>query len=143
MDFQISSAARTMWQEVRNEPIEGQRAVAHVIVNRRKSGRWGLTYDEVCRSEYHGVHQFSGWNRNDPNRVPASRLSDSDPALVNFAQLLVAAETELDPTGGATHYYAPLACVEPAWVVGDVPNGTPPATPCGKFGHQLFFKGVK
>ena len=134
MDWNLGTAARTLWQEARGEPIEGQRAVAHVLVNRRISGRWGNTFGEVCFSEFHGIFQFSGWDRNDPNRVAAFRLSDDDPALTSLANLIAAADGgEPDSTNGATHYFA-SSIAPPDWVKG--------AVFCGKFGNQLFYKGV-
>lgn len=142
--WDMGCAARTWWQECRNEPEDGQRAVAHAIVNRKKTGRWGSTLAEVCFSEWHGIHQFSGWNRTDKNRIPALQLADDDPLLLKGAAMIQAAlDGEADPTGGATHYYNPDVVDEPVWVRGDPSVGTPPAIPCGKFGHQLFFKGVR
>ena len=135
MNWNLGTAARTLWQEARGEPIEGQRAVAHVLVNRRNSGRWGDTFSEVCFSEFHGVFQFSGWDRNDPNRVLAFRLPDDAPSLAALAALVQAADGgEPDPTGGATHYFA-KSIAPPFWAKD--------ATPCGQFGNQLFFTGVK
>lgn len=140
MDWNLGTAARTLWQEARGEPLEGQQAVAHVLVNRLKDGRWGESLDEVCRSEFKGIFQFSGWNRNDPNRQSASRLADADPELMVLAGLITAAETEADPTDGATHYYNPLLA-SPEWLI-SVP-GTPNPIFCGRFGKQLFYRGVK
>ncbi len=134
MDWNTGTAARTLWQEARGEPLEGQIAVAHVLVNRRNDGRWGNTFSELCLSEFHGIHQFSGWNRGDLNRIKACQLSDDDPMLVHLASLIDGAESEPDPTGGSTHYYA-KSIAAPVWVAG--------ATPCGQFGNQLFFKNVK
>ena len=48
-DYNVQTALRTMWAECRNEPFEGQRAVAHVLINRLKSGKWGNTLAAVCR----------------------------------------------------------------------------------------------
>jgi N-acetylmuramoyl-L-alanine amidase len=135
MDWNLGTAARTLWQEARGEPLEGQRAVAHVIVNRLKDGRWGHSLDEVCRSEFHGVHQFSGWNRSDPNRVAASRLSEADSELLALGAFVQAAlDGEDDPTEGATHYYA-RSIPAPDWIKD--------AIFCGRFGRQLFYRGVK
>lgn len=148
MDWNLGTAARTLYQEARGEPLEGQKAVAHVIVNRLRDGRWGETLASVCL--WHAG--FSGWFSprkvagkafRDPNFAAACRLHDDDPLLVNLAQLLSAALLgEADPTGGATHYYA-KSTPEPDWVKGDPDHGVPPATVCGQFGHQLFFKSVK
>lgn len=143
LGFHLSVAARTLWQEARGEPLDGQKAVAHVIANRVTDGRWGRTLAEVCLSEFHGVYQFSGWARSDPNRIAAMRLPETDTLLNSLATLIYnATNGESDPTGGATHYYA-ARIPAPAWVAGDPARDIPPATPCGKFGSQLFFKNVK
>lgn len=127
----LSTAARTLWQESRGEPLDGQRAVAHVLVNRIKDGRWGASLGEVCL--HHA--QFDGWSSADANFSPSCRLHDDDPELTALAELVTAAiGGESDPTNGATHYYAPYIS-PPFWTVG--------ANFCGKFGSQLFYKGIK
>lgn len=140
MDWNTGTAARTVWQEARGEPLEGQKAVAHVIINRLRSGRWGKSLAEVCLDHA----EFSGWRKppSDPNFAPACRLSDDAAPLVGFAALISAAmEGEPDPTGGATHYHA-KSIPAPIWVVGDHEKSIPPAIFCGRFGNQLFYRGV-
>ncbi len=132
MTWALGVAARTLWQEARGEPTEGQTAVAHVIKNRLLSGRWGANIAQVCL--YRG--QFSGWYMpHDPNFAGACRLKDDDATLLKLTDLMqqVLGDTN-DPTNGATHYYAETIAA-PEWI-----NG---AVFCGKFGHQLFYKGVK
>ncbi len=136
-------AARTMIQEVDGEPPDGEQAVAHVLVNRKASGRWGHTYGSVCSAPW----QFSAWWAGDPGDVAnferSLNLAEDDPDIVKMLGILKAAETEDDPTGGATHYYNPKKCAEPAWVKGKPEQGVPPATLCGQFGHQLFYRNVR
>jgi N-acetylmuramoyl-L-alanine amidase len=48
----------TLWGEARSEPIEGRVAVACVIRNRLRRGRWGNSYRVVCLAR----DQFSCWN---------------------------------------------------------------------------------
>jgi N-acetylmuramoyl-L-alanine amidase len=127
----LQTAARTLWQEARGEPAEGRRAVAHVIWNRLRSGRWGASLASVCL--WHG--QFSGWLPADPNFAAACALDDDDPALEAHLAVIAAAEHEDDPTDGATHYFATSLVVAPAWVHG--------AIFCGAFGRQRFYKNVK
>lgn len=136
--FSFQIGVRTLWQEARGEPAEGQRAVAHVLVNRLRSGKWGKTLAEVCLSPL----QFSGWNARDPNRMAAARVPDNDPLLAVLARMLTDAlnSCDADPTDGAMFYYAPSGCSEPAWVRGDPAHNVPPMTFCGKFGEQLFYK---
>lgn len=134
MTWSFDTAARTLYQEVRGEPLEGQQAVAHVIVNRLEMKRWGHSLASVCL----WPKQFSGWNGpQDPNFVKALELPDEDATLDHMRSVLQAAlDRKVDPTGGATHYYRPDPKVSaPYWTQG--------ATQCGQFGHQLFFKGVK
>lgn len=147
MDWNLSTAARTLWQEARGEPAAGQRAVAHVLNNRLKDGRWGNSLASVCL--WHAG--FSGWFSprivhgaavRDPNFAGACAIADDDPALIALATLVTAASGEPDPTGGATHYYA-VGTPEPSWVPGDPAHGIPAAASCGRFGNQLFFKGVR
>lgn len=131
MDWSLGTAARTLYQEARGETLPGQQAVAHVLVNRMKDGRWGKTLGEVCLWHM----QFSGWRNVDPNFPVSCRLSDDEPVLIALASLIQEAlDGAPDPTGAATHYYA-ISIKAPAWVAG--------ATFCGQFGNQRFFKDVK
>lgn len=135
MTFDEQIACRTMWQEIRGGDLMGQKAVAHVLINRVADGRWGKTFFEVCLSEYHGVYQFSGWGRNDPNRIPAARLKDDDPKLLELFAALNSARNEADFTGGALFYYSKSLPEPPLWADG--------ATLCGEWGGQVFWRGVK
>ena len=134
--WSFGTAVRTLWQEARGEPPEGQRAVAHVLVNRLASKRWGTTLGSVCVAY---AWQFSGWwatdKGDDENRLASTELPDDAPILVSLGAILQAAiDGETDPTGGATHYYA-KNIAPPKWTEG--------ATFCGEFGNQFFYKDVK
>jgi N-acetylmuramoyl-L-alanine amidase len=126
MDWSLGTAARTMFQEARGEPLVGQKAVAHTFVNRMKDGRWGTTLGEVCLWS----SQFSGWRSADPNFSLSCRLPDTDPNLVAYAALITAALGEADPTGGALFYYALSMPKAPIWAAA--------MRKCGVFGHQTF-----
>jgi len=138
------TAARTLYQEARGESVEGQRAVAHVIINRRNLGRWGNSLGAVCLAR----SQFSAWGPVTPSNSEmlsdfrtSCALPDDDPALVAFAGLIVAADGAPDPTGGAIYYYNPKAVTHtPTFVTGDAAAGVKPGTFCGQFGSQLFYK---
>lgn len=55
----------TIWGEARGEKsTEAMEAVGHVIKNRRKTGRWGETIQDVVLAR----KQFSCWNPDDDNR---------------------------------------------------------------------------
>ncbi len=131
-DWSFETAARTLYQEVRGEPLDGQQAVAHVICNRLATSRWGHSLASVCL----WPKQFSGWNGpSDPNFLKALELSETDNTLDHMRSVMQAAlDRKMDPTGGATHYHA-KSIPAPYWAAG--------AISCGQFGHQLFYKGVK
>lgn len=130
--FSTEVAIRTIWGEARGEPEEGQRGVAHVLVNRQASGRWGKSLAAVCMASF----QFSCWNLNDPNRRQMLELPDENPALTRFREFVFAALAgEPDPTNGATHYYASTMAAPPAWIAG--------ATACGRLGNHLFYRDVR
>lgn len=139
MTWALATAARTLCQEARGEPLEGQQAVAWVLRNRLADGRWGASLASVCL--WHA--QFSGWwcprgtpAYRDPNFAYACDMRDDDPMLIAMSQVLatvLAAEADADPTKKATHYYAE-SIAPPAWTKG--------AIFCGQFGKQRFYKGV-
>lgn len=123
-------AIRTLYGEARGESVEGRKAVAHVILNRQKTGRWGKTLAQVCLKKA----QFSCWLQTDPNWKVITSLSDYDTIMIEMAAALNAARQEPDPTNGATHYYAVSMPTAPAWTLG------------AKFecqiGHHKFYSGV-
>ena len=129
--------ARTLWGEARGESLAGQIAAAWTIRNRVNDGKakswWGESYAGVCQKP----HQFSCWNRNDPNYV---YLSGAKPIpFREFAQAQIAAEQVMsgkvpDPTNGATHYYATTMPKPPVWVKG--------AKQTLELGRHVFFKDV-
>lgn len=131
MTWAFDIAARTLCQEARGEPIEGQTAVAWVIKNRLATGRWGHSLASVCLWRA----QFSGWYvPTDPNFAYACALPDNDPTLSHMQSVMqTVLDSATDPTNGATHYFA-VSIPEPPWAAG--------ATFCGQFGHQRFYKNV-
>lgn len=98
-------------QEARGEPPDGQRAVAHVIRNRMKDGRWGSSLASVCL----WPKQFSGWNPKDPNFDYARKLSDTDPLIIKMLKALNDSAVLQDITNGANHYHATWMKEPPAW----------------------------
>ena len=92
---------RTLWGEVRSEPIEGQVGVAWVIRNRAEMPAWwGGTISRVCLTKF----QFSCWWDMQRSRLVALQQTDR-----LYEQLITVATAVLagffdDPTGGATHY---------------------------------------
>lgn len=123
-------AIRTLAGEARGEPMEGRKAVAHVLLNRERTGRWGSNLAQVCLAHA----QFSCWLTTDPNFKYMTGLSDFDPILLEMAAVLNAARQEPDPTHGSTFYYATSMVKAPIWTLG--------ATFQGQFGSQKFYSGV-
>lgn len=134
MSWDEQVAVRTLWGEARGEPEDGQLAVAHVLLNRRKAGKWGPTLAAVCLSRL----QFSCWNASDPNRELMAVLAEDGAMFQRLKAVLERARVDnangKDPTGGATHYYSTS--------MKDPPNWSKGATMTGQFGKHRFFRGV-
>lgn len=127
-DWNVQTALRTLVQECRGEPLIGQQAVAAVLVNRLKDGRWGNCLSSVCL--WRG--QFSGWYvPRDPNFAYACALPDRHPLLLHFEPILNCALEGLDPTQSAK-FYVNLSYADPKWK-DDMEF-------CGKFGAHSFYK---
>ena len=110
---------RTVAGEAGAEPLVGQRAVASVIMNRANSS--GASPRDVVFAP----NQFEPWNGGSAR----ARLEAMDPSSPQYQAILnnvvrpVMAGRVADPTGGATHFYAPAAQAQlgrepPAWATG-------------------------
>jgi hypothetical protein len=111
---------RTIAFEASGEPEKGMAAVAHVILNRQKTGRWGTTIKDVVTHPW----QFEPWMT---KRKQMENLSPSDPryrAAARVADAVLAGKTP-DPTAGATHFLNPTIVRNrrggslPAWAHGE------------------------
>ena len=71
---------RTIAFEASDEPDEGKAAVAHVILNRTTSGRWGDSIKDVVTRPW----QFEPWMT---RREEMEKLSSDDPRYQNAAQI--------------------------------------------------------
>ncbi len=138
--FDIEVAARTLCQEARGEPLEGQQAVACVLKNRLASGRWGHSLSSVCLWNAHTPaggqgFQFSGWRGQDSNFAYACTLADGDGMLSHMKAILQAAiNSPTDMTKGAIFYFNPSVVT---------PNWADETQFCGQWGHQRFYRGTK
>jgi len=105
-------AAITIWQEARGQSHDLRVAVGEVIRERMKRRIFsdGTVSGTVLRP-----FQFSGFNTNDPNRMPSFRADDFDPIVADcLASWDESENTSL--VGGATHYYSPAAVkIVPLW----------------------------
>lgn len=106
---------RTLVFEASGETEIGKAAVAHVILNRARLGRWGSTVKEVVTRPW----QFEPWmtRRTEMERLGLDDARYRDAARIADSVLL----GELpDPTAGATHFLNPV-------IVKDRRGGTLPA----------------
>lgn len=118
---------RTVAGEAANQPDDGQVAVASVALNRARNR--GKTPTEIVLER----NQFEPWG----NAETATRLMSLTPDNPQYKRAAAAVDRALageDPTGGASHFYAPraqaaLGRAKPGW-----DNGTGRA-----IGDHLFF----
>jgi spore germination cell wall hydrolase CwlJ-like protein len=111
---------RTIAFEAPHETNKGKAAVAHVILNRKRSGRWGDNIKEVVTRPW----QFEPWMT---RRKEMEELSPSDPRYRKAARIAdaVLAGQVPDPTAGATHFLNPIVVRQrrggslPSWASGE------------------------
>lgn len=100
----LDKVVRTVYGEAAGEGIIGQKAVASVIANRARQS--GMTPTDVVLAK----GQFEPWS--DPAaRARMEGLDANSPEYRRLSDLVrpVLAGQSADPTGGATHFYAPKA----------------------------------
>ncbi|MGB6702346.1 cell wall hydrolase, partial [Methyloceanibacter sp.] len=111
---------RTIAFEAADEADEGKAAVAHVILNRKRSGRWGDNIKDVVTRPW----QFEPWMT---RRTEMERLSPDDPRYEDAARIadaVLSGQTP-DPTAGATHFLNPTVVRQrrggslPSWAQGE------------------------
>jgi hypothetical protein len=111
---------RTIAFEAADEADEGKAAVAHVILNRKRSGRWGDNIKDVVTHRW----QFEPWMT---RRTEMERLSPDDPRYEDAARIadaVLSGQTP-DPTAGATHFLNPTVVRQrrggslPSWAQGE------------------------
>jgi Cell Wall Hydrolase len=111
---------RTIAFEAPDEPDEGKAAVAHVILNRKRSGNWGDNIKDVVTRPW----QFEPWMT---RRRDMEKLSPDDPRYQDAARIADAVLTGQmpDPTAGATHFLNPIVVRQrrggslPSWAGGE------------------------
>jgi spore germination cell wall hydrolase CwlJ-like protein len=95
-------AIKTVLGEAAGEGADGMAAVAHVLRNRAGDNRYPSSIGKVALQD----KQFSVWNNGGESMrgfVPGSPLYEKAASIVDA----VMQGRHVDPTGGATHYYAP------------------------------------
>lgn len=125
--------------EARGEPVVGQFAVAHVILNRVDDDRYP---DNVCDVVTQGKIGSRWGDLVKKNKCQFSfycdGLSDTPSAGEEYRDAidiskLVLSETSYDLTEGATHYHSTK--VSPAWA--------PKMTPIVKIENHIFYRWEK
>lgn len=106
-DIECNTLAEAVYHESRGESIVGQRAVAHVIMNRVNDKRWPDSVKAVVHQPYQFSYTIDGSKERGMNNKRAKRKS----RLVAFNVLY---GIKPSPVGGATHYYNPSK-VSPSW----------------------------
>ena len=111
---------RTIAFEASGEPTVAKIAVAYVVLNRKKSGRWGDTIKAVVTH----TGQFEPWTS---KLSEIEALSPDDPRYQSaaiIADAVLSGQTP-DPTAGATHFLNPTIVRErrggalPSWASGE------------------------
>ena len=111
---------RTIAFEASGETEVGKVAVAYVVLNRKKTGRWGGNIKAVVTSP----GQFEPWMT---RRRDIEGLSPNDPRYqiaAIIADAVLSGQTP-DPTAGATHFLNPTIVRErrggslPSWASGE------------------------
>jgi len=132
VEEELNCLALNIYHEARNEPDEGQFAVAHVVLNRISDPRFPETACKVIRQGGERVRhrcQFSWW---------CDGRSDRPRNLRKWRNIKAMAEAvywgrSVDPTGGALWYHADY--VSPYW--GRVFNRT------RQIGRHIFYHDQK
>lgn len=102
--MQTECLAKNIYFEARNQPIEGQYAVAEVTMNRVAQHGWPSTVCEVVQQK----NQFS-WFWDGKSDTPREKLAWAQARKVAFDYLV----RPTDYTYGATYYHATY--VKPKW----------------------------
>lgn len=133
--------ARTIYGEARGEGTEGMEAVALVIMNRYRAGKWFTGYvfrngqkipsvAQTCLKRM----QFSCWNHDDVNLPEIKKVTAENKI---FQECLLIAQKALDGrledfTNGALFYHSKE--IKPHWAV--------KKTPCYAVNRHLFYNDI-
>lgn len=127
----LNCLTSAIYYEARNEPEEGQRAVAQVVLNRVRSPLWpnsvcGVVYQGSERTDFHCQFTFScdGAMARLPNAVAWVRAR-------GIAQQALSGKAYA-PVGLATHYHT--LAVRPAW--------SATLQPVAVIGAHIFYRGM-
>jgi cell wall hydrolase len=117
--YELTMVALALWREARGEPYEVRKAVASVILNRRrisaktpsKPDWWGEDLVGIVTAPF----QFTSISvRNDPQLNKWPKPADKQWQECQDIAVAVVTDTLADTTMGATHYFD-ISIPAPAW----------------------------
>jgi len=106
----LSCLALNVYHEARNQPLEGQLAVAHVTLNRLEASRPGTS---ICEVVFKG-RDFS-WT-SDPEKLTSSPTDATAWTVAKWVARMAVAKRDADPVRGSTYFHA--STVAPRWARG-------------------------
>lgn len=120
---------RTILGEASHEGLQGQAAVAHVILNRLSSGDYGKSATDVVLAP----HQFEPWSTRAKELMAIQPNSEAYRNASDIVDMALSGEVP-DPTGGATHFLNPNIVMQrrgalPAWA----------KQPIATIGNHMFY----
>jgi spore germination cell wall hydrolase CwlJ-like protein len=135
--YNIGLLALTAWRESRGEPLEGIRAVMHVVRNRVES--WKTPWSKVLC----GKNQFSSLTVPGDSQLvrwPIAGLDTKFEAILALAESIYKG-TDEDNTLGATYYYNPTTATS-GWFKKNVVD-SPKFRKTTTIGNHEFYGEVK
>lgn len=122
---ELKCLADTLYFEARGEPVQGQKAVAEVILNRRDSGKFPAT---VCGVVTQGSSKGCQFSYNCGGKARAIREKAAYARVHKIAEAALAGAPR-DITDGATYFHA--TSVRPSW--------SRKFTRTAKIGRHIFY----
>ena len=105
MNSEVMCMAKVIHDEARGESYRGKIAIATVVMNRVKSGKYPDNICDVAYQKHKGICQFSGMCK--------KKRKEIDDTSLKIAYNTVVRGKYPDPTRGATHFHNDT--VSPAW----------------------------
>ena len=112
MDAEKRCLAEAVYFEARSEPVEGQAAVAQVVLNRVSSGLYPAN---ICGVVYQNRHHYKRCQFSFACEGKSLRITERESwaSAVRVADEVLAGRTYVSQVGRSTHYHA--AYVKPRW----------------------------
>jgi spore germination cell wall hydrolase CwlJ-like protein len=104
-DSEIHCLTLAIFFEAKGEPIRGQEAVAHAVMNRVNSKRFPNTICGVVKQRIAGRPQFDFMRKSEASLRPKPREMTMWETAMDIAKKIIVREQ--DPLRGATSFYNP------------------------------------